>query len=241
MPLLIDSGIQLLLGVVTGIINALPQLINAIPQIITSLVQTLTRPDMLQKIIEGAIMLIIALTAGLIQAIPEILLAIPTIIGSIKDAFVNYDWAGLGKSLLQGLLNGFSNAGNIIGSAIQKVGNSMISKFKSFFGIHSPSKLMAKWGQYLPQGLAVGIEADTDTAVKAIEDMNNEIERKMKNAVYTEMGKMNANATVKANNSMLNVTTINSTIEGKVELDGKPAGRLLAPYVTQTYRKAGAY
>ena len=30
-------------------------------------------------------------------------------------------------------------------------------------------------------------------------------------------------------------------IEGTVEIEGKTAGRLLAPYVTQTYRKAGAY
>lgn len=105
--------------------------------------EALTRPDMLAKIIEGAITLIFALIAGLIQAIPEIIMAIPKIIGAIKDAFTNYDWIGLGKNLLQGLLNGFSNAGNIIWQAIQSVGNSMIDGIKSFFGIHSPSRLMA--------------------------------------------------------------------------------------------------
>ena len=241
LPLLVDAGIQLLLGVVTGIINALPQLIDAIPEIITKLVQTLTRPDMLGRIIEGAIRLMVALTAGLIQAIPQILGAIPQIIGAVKDAFVGYDWGALGRSLLQGLLNGFSNAGNIIWEAIKKVGNSMIDGIKSFFGIHSPSRVMAKWGKYLPQGFAVGIEADTDTAVKAIDDMNTEIEKKMKNAVYTEMGKMNTNATVKANNSMFNVTTINSEIKGDVTLEGKKVGRLTAPYVTQTIKNGGVY
>lgn len=241
LPLLVDAGIQLLLGVVTGIINALPQLIDAIPEIITKLVQTLTRPDMLARIIEGAIRLMVALAAGLIQAIPQIIMAIPTIIGAIKDAFVGYDWGALGRSLLEGLLNGFSNAGNIIWSAIKKVGSSMIDGIKSFFGIHSPSRVMAYWGKYLPQGFAVGIEADTDTATKAIDDMNNEIEKKMRNAVYTEVGKMNTNATVKANNSLFNVTQIEAKFDGSVDIDGKKAGRIMAPSIMKTVKQGGAY
>lgn len=237
--LLIDAGIQLIIGLAEGLINAIPKLIDKIPIIIEKLLQAII--NNLPKILSIGIQLLIELGAGLVSAIPQLIAMIPQVVSAIINAFKNTDWGSVGRQLLEGLLNGFSNAGNIIWNAIKKVGNSMIDGIKSFFGIHSPSRVMADIGKYLPQGFAVGIEADTDTAVKAIDEMNNEIEKKMKNAVYTEMGKVNTNATVKANNSLMNETTINSKIEGTVEIEGKTAGRLLAPYVTQTYRKAGAY
>lgn len=145
----------------------------------------------------------------------------------------------IGKNIVQGIWNGITGMGTWLKNKISSFASGIIDGFKDTLGIHSPSTVMAYWSKFVPEGVAVGIDANTDTAVKAIDDMNNEIEKKMKNAVYTEMGKINTNATVKANNSMLNVTTINSTIEGKVELEGKTTGRLLAPFVTQTYRKAG--
>ena len=146
----------------------------------------------------------------------------------------------VGKNLITGLWNGIVGAKNWLEDKIKGFADGVVDGFKDTLGIHSPSRVMAYWGKFIPQGLAVGIEADTDSAIKAIDEMNNEIERKMRGAVYTEMGKINANATVKANNSMFNVTTINSTIQGTVELEGKTTGRLLAPFITQTYRKAGA-
>ena len=42
------------------------------------------------------------------------------------------------------------------------------------FKIGSPSKLMAdQVGQWIPKGIAVGIEANTDTVYKAMEEMSN--------------------------------------------------------------------
>lgn len=239
--MLIEAGIELLLGLVQGLLNAIPQLIDAIPEIITNLVKALTKPEMLGKIIEAAITLIISLTNGLIQAIPKLIAAVPKIITAIGDAFKGYDWGALGRSLLEGIMKGFSNVGNLITDTVSNVGNSLISKFKSFFDIHSPSKVMAKLGEYLPQGLAVGIEADTDTAIKAIDTMNDEIEKKMQNAVYTEMGKMNTNATVKANNSLFKVTQIEAKFDGSVDIDGKKAGRILAEPIMKTVKQGGAY
>ena len=249
LPALIDAGIQLLLGVVTGIVEALPQLIDAIPQIITKLVETLTRPDMLGRIIEGAIRLMVALAAGLIQAIPQILGAIPQIISSIGEAFKNYDWGALGQSLLQGLLNGFSNAGNIIWSAIKKVGNSMIDGIKSFFGIHSPSRVFANLGEYLPQGFAVGINRDATVAVKSVKKMNKSILKgfnfdglysKMQNAVNLETGKIatSLSTTATTNKTLTANITVNPS---DIYMDSTKVGRAVTPAVTRTLRGAGAY
>lgn len=249
LPALIDAGIQLLLGVVTGIVEALPQLIDAIPQIITKLVETLTKPDMLGKIIEGAIKLMVALAAGLIQAIPQILGAIPQIISSIGEAFRDYDWGALGQSLLQGLLNGFSNAGNIIWSAIKKVGSSMIDGIKSFFGIHSPSRVFADLGEYLPQGFAVGINRDATVAVKSVKKMNKSILKgfnfdglysKMQNAVNLETGKIatSLSTTATTNKTLTANIAVNPS---DIYMDSTKVGRVVAPAVTRTLRGAGAY
>lgn len=59
--LIIDAGIELLLGLALGLVDAIPLLIEKIPVIITSLVKKLTEPAMLSKIIQGAITLIGAL------------------------------------------------------------------------------------------------------------------------------------------------------------------------------------
>ena len=167
----------------------------------------------------------------------------PSVIDSIMNFFKDLPnkVKTIGKNIIEGLWKGIQNAKDWLLRKISGFASGIIDGFKSALGIHSPSTVMAYWSKFLPEGVAVGIEANTDTAIKAIDDMNNEIEKKMKNAVYTEMGKVNTNATVKANNSLMNETTINSKIEGTVEIEGKTAGRLLAPYVTQTYRKAGAY
>ena len=236
---IINAGIQLLLGLADGIINALPQLIEKIPQIITSLIQAIQ--NNLPKILQTGIELLIKLGAGLIAAIPQLLAMLPQIIGSIINAFTSTDWGSIGRQLLQGLLNGFSSAGNIIWDAIKRVGNSMIDGIKSFFGIHSPSRLFAELGRYLPQGFAVGIEADTDKALKSIDNMNDKIMADMTSAVATERGAISSNASVKSNNSMLNVLKAEFSIDGNINMEGRKVGRYTTPYITKTYKLGGAY
>lgn len=69
--------------------------------------------------------------------------------------------------------------------------------------------------------------------------MNDEIYRKMQNAVSMETASINATASVKANNSMLNVIQAKFNIDGSVAIDGQKAGRILAPSVTKTIKAGG--
>ena len=82
---------------------------------------------------------------------------LPEIYTKFKDTLLGMDWLGIGKDVIRGLCDGLTSAGNIIWEAIKKVGNSMISGIKSFFGISSPSKLMRdEVGTYLAEGIGVG-------------------------------------------------------------------------------------
>ena len=87
LPLIIDAGMQLLDGLVTGILNALPKLIENIPKIIETIVTTLTSklPDIIEK--GGDILL--KLIDGIINNLPKLIEAIPKIITSFVEGIGN--------------------------------------------------------------------------------------------------------------------------------------------------------
>ena len=220
-------ALDIILALAFGLIDALPRLIEKLPEIITKIVLALTEPAMIAKLIEAALQLIIALAGGLIAAIPALLAVIPKLIMSffngMKDRIKNTDWKKLGNDILKGIVNGFLDVGNIIWNAVKRVGNSMMSSIKKFFGIKSPSRLMRdEVGKYLPKGIAVGIEANTDSALDSIDDMNDKIFDKMSNAVNFETGKMAFSGT---SGSVSQILSANSQFTGNINnvmtLDGE--------------------
>ena len=227
LPDMISAGIDLILALALGIVEAIPQLLEKLPEIISKIVSTLTKPEMLAKIIKAALQLILALGEGLIKAIPDLLLMIPEIIIKTKDELLKNiketDWKSLGKNILDGLLNGITNFGKSVKESISKVGKKIKNEFKSFFGIHSPSKVMEKEiGQYLPKGIAIGIEANTDSALNSIDKMNDEIMNKMTRAVAQEQAVASFKGTSGSVSEILNANSIIKVENfNTLELDGE--------------------
>ena len=96
-------------------------------------------------------------------------------------------------------------------------------------------------GRFIPQGIAVGVEADTDSALRAIDNMNDEIMSEMNRAVAFETGSINAKASVKSNYSMLNVIQATFNLDGSMNVDGQKLGRYVTPFVTKTLKTGGAF
>lgn len=148
----------------------------------------------------------------------------------------------IGKNIVEGIWNGIKNAKDWVIRKVKEFAKGIFNGMKDALGIHSPSTLFRDGiGKFIPQGVAVGIEADTDSALKAIDKMNDDILNKMNRAVSVETGSINADASVKANNSMINIIQATFNIDGSVDIDGQKAGRLITPYVTKTLRGAGAH
>ena len=148
----------------------------------------------------------------------------------------------IGKNIVEGIWNGIKNAKDWVIRKVKEFAKGIFDGMKDALGIHSPSRLFRDGiGKFIPQGVAVGIEADTDSALKAIDKMNDDVLNKMNKAVSVETGSINADASVKANNSMMNIIQATFNIDGSVDIDGQKAGRLITPYVTKTLRGAGAY
>ena len=77
----------------------------------------------------------------------------------------------VGLNLIKGLWNGIGDAASWLWGKITGFCNSILSKIKGFFGIHSPSKVFAdEIGQYLGLGLGEGFE---DSLSGVYKDMKN--------------------------------------------------------------------
>lgn len=174
LSMIIDSGIELIMSLVEGLIGALPELIPAALEIIMAIVSGLL--DNIPQLITAAIELMIQLAIGLVQAIPQIVARIPEIITGIVDAFINFDWAGLGGQIIEGIKNGILNIGSRLWEGVKSVGQGLLNGFKNLFGIASPSKVMRdKVGKMLGLGLAEGIKRSSDEAVKSAEKMAEDV------------------------------------------------------------------
>ncbi len=157
--LLINAGIQLIMGLSQGLINALPILIDKIPVLIDKLIQALT--SNLPKLMEMGVTLNVQLGLGLIKAIPQLISKIPQIIGSIVSGFGNYmdSMKEVGLNLIKGLWNGISDSWEWLKEKIFSFANGITDSIKSFFGIHSPSKLFEdEIGVNLALGVGEGFE-----------------------------------------------------------------------------------
>lgn len=70
----------------------------------------------------------------------------------------------VGKNLVKGLWEGITGAAKAVGNGIKNLCTGLVNGVKSFFGIHSPSTVMAQLGAYMSLGFANGI-ADSGNAV----------------------------------------------------------------------------
>lgn len=89
-----------------------------------------------------------------------------TVKGAVKGVFnavVNglkslpSQMVNIGKNLIKGLWNGINDMVGWIGNKIKSFGKGVLDGIKDFFGIHSPSKLLAdEIGKFMPMGIEVG-------------------------------------------------------------------------------------
>lgn len=169
-PTIMEKGAELMLNLVNGLVNNLPQIATAAITTIAKFLATIGTqlPQILQKGIE----IIGKLVVGLIQAIPKVVAAIPQIINAIKETFGAYDWASIGKNLLEGIKNGILGAVSSVVNAAKEAAESIWNTVKSFFNINSPSGLFEWGGKMLDYGLAGGIEKNTGIVEDAMDSLN---------------------------------------------------------------------
>lgn len=78
--------------------------------------------------------------------------------------------ASIGSNIIQGIVNGVTGAaGRLIDAVKGAVGNA-IEGAKNLLGIHSPSRVFRKIGQYTMQGAALGVDDDADLLLQSTDN-----------------------------------------------------------------------
>lgn len=233
LPAIIEGGFQLLTGLITGLTKCTPDLINAIIALIPVITDSLT--ENLPALVKAGMELIVALAQGLPQALPDLIDALPDIISAIIDGFKEVDWLDLGANILKGILNGLVSAVSGIWSVVEDVGSAIIDGFCDFFDIHSPSRVMAKKvGQYLPSGIAVGMEDTADEPVDEAQAIVDSVAGVSAEMDPVMIGRQNVRKTA----DKISTEADSTTQHGKsgdltvvMNIDGKRFATVTAPYM----------
>lgn len=233
LPTIIEGGFQLLTGLITGLTKCTPKLIDSVIALIPVITKALT--DNLPELVKAGMELIVALAQGLPQALPDLIDALPKIISAIIDGFKDVDWLDLGANILKGILNGLVSAVSGIWSVVEDVGSAIIDGFCDFFDIHSPSRVMAKKvGQYLPSGIAVGMEDTADEPVDEAQAIVDSVAGVSAEMDPVMIGRQNVRKTADKISTEADSTTQhgkNGDLTVVMNIDGKRFATVTAPYM----------
>lgn len=171
LPDILQTGKKILLNLIDGIRQTFPQILlsagDAVAKLLSGLVQNLP------KILAAGFDLIVSLIKGIGNALPNIITAAGDVAKKIWNAIKNVNWIQVGKDIINGLINGIGAMGSALWDAAKNIASSALNAIKSFFGIASPSKVMRdEVGKWIPPGIAVGIEANTQPLTKALHDVS---------------------------------------------------------------------
>lgn len=169
-PLIIQAGIDLLMALIGALPEIITAIVAAIPQIVSGITDALI--GNIDKIIDAGVQLFVALIENLPKIIIEIVKAVPDIIAGIVKAFGDLAWkiVEVGGNLIKGIWQGIKDAGAWLKEKITGFFDGVVGGIKDFLGIHSPSKVFAKIGGFMAEGLGDGFDDQFKSVKKDIEN-----------------------------------------------------------------------
>lgn len=215
---IVSAVVEALAPVIQVIAEALGGIITVLAEIVGAVVDALSPAIKLIGEVLGAIFGVIAkivnLVCGVLKPVIDVicgaLKAIGDVINGIFNGVKNVTSKAVetGKNIIQGIGTGIKNAATGLWNGIKNVGNNIVNGFKNFFGIHSPSKLMAsEIGEYLPAGIDEGMKDAMPALLSSAEDQMGDLVDTVKD------GAAEANGTIAGSGMPLL-----SEVSGKVDI-----------------------
>lgn len=149
---ILQAGIDIILALGQGIINAIPQLIEKIPEIVINIANVIN--DNAPRLMDAALYIITRFAVGLLHALPVIKENIPKIIEAIVAAFMAFQWLNFGKKLIDGIANGVKKAGESMAKAAKET----FAKFKGKLTGSEIATELKNIGKYIIDGIVGGIK-----------------------------------------------------------------------------------
>ena len=279
LPALIDALIvaapQIVTSVIDGILTALPLLHDAAIRLFMVIVEK-ALPLVVNLLLIQAPKLVYSIITAIIGTIPKLLKTAVDLFMKFPEAWLDMvkgfpkyiknfisdlvsnlkkgvgDMKDMGANMIKGLWEGISDMGGWIGEKIKGFGESVLGGLKSFFGIHSPSRIMRdKVGKYLALGIGEGF-------VDEMGAVNKEIQDSMKPLTVAKSfnitGNIQAPAPIKTNGGSIDslennsgwfnklATAINGNDEKQIilQVDGKTFAQTSISCINQLTKQTGS-
>ena len=192
----LSLGKSLIVGIKNGIMGAKSNAVNAIKNVYSSLVNGIKNlPSKLKEIgtngvknvgsgitgklstVKTAARKIITYAVNGIKGLPNSLATkAKNAVVKMKDNFTKVNWLSVGKNIVKGIAKGIGDFAWILVDKMTGLARKAFDSVTSFFGIHSPSRLMRdKVGKMLPAGISVGLERAFPDTIKTFMNQSKEL------------------------------------------------------------------
>lgn len=167
----VTKGIDLILKLGQGFIQALPDLMANVGTLIRNVISGIV--SNFPTIVQTGLDLVWALIKGTINAVPDLLKS--------------------GVDIVKGLWNGIKSASSWLKDRIKEWCSELVGNIKKFFKIGSPSKVMAdEVGTFMAEGIGLGFSKEMPEVQKemkdALSDLSANVKTSMNPNVNTHVG-----------------------------------------------------
>lgn len=166
----------------------------------------------------------------------------------LKDWFAKLpdQLADIGKNLVEGLWNGIKGMKDWLWKKLQEWCDSILDGVKGWFGIESPSKVMAdEVGKYLAQGVGVGFDKTLPSVVSAMQDKLTSVTSALQTELaFGDIPQIQGNQVISENqyitrNYTNTVETIRQPQTVELVLDGTRLARAMIQPLDNEYNRLG--
>ncbi|WP_197081176.1 phage tail protein [Enterococcus gallinarum] len=230
-----QSSLSTIMAVVSGVMNQIQIIINTVMGVIQGIIKVITgaiKGDWSQ-VWEGIKQVTSSVLEGIKNTITNVLETAKSVVSGKIDAIKGFfksigdiDLFSIGQNVIQGLINGIGSMVNAVKNKISEVAGGIKDKITGALGIHSPSRWMRdQVGKYIPQGIAIGIEADAGKAIKAMNKLSSDLMRNVTPESALGVGNIGNTSSLNQiiNTSYIKGNSNRGMIDAIVKLANRPA------------------
>lgn len=168
-PDIIAAAGQLIMGLVSGIVNGIAPTMAAFEQVVNSGLAAIG--TFFMNALMAGIELVTNIANGITSAVGSVIEAITSTVQGAVDAAANFvgSMFSAGANLIQGFIDGIGSMIGGVADAITGGIGGAVNGLMGFLGIASPSKLFAYIGEMSMQGLIVGTDSMTSDVQNAMQ------------------------------------------------------------------------
>lgn len=168
-----EIGLNIIQGLINGLVDGIVKVVTKVQEIANKMAEAVH--DKIAKFKEIGGNLINALKDGVADFKDKVVNKVKSVangaVSTLKDFITNFKSAG--KDLMNGLKEGITAAKDKVVNKVKSIANSAIDAIKNALGIHSPSTVFRKIGEYTIQGMINGISMMGKAVSKISEKVGN--------------------------------------------------------------------